>query len=207
MAPATGSCLVVERLSVHYGATVALDDVGVEFCRGELHALMGANGSGKSTLIKVLAGVAAPRPGAALTVDGSPVPFGSLSAGRAGRAGLYFVHQDRAWSPSCRSSTTSTSTSRTRRSGGRSRSRRRLRPAWAACSAVGLDVDPGALVETLSDGQRVLVALARIADRVRPAAASSSSTSRPLRWANGSRPSCSGSRAEPSWTGAAASSW
>ena len=42
--------------------------------RGEVHCLVGENGSGKSTLIKILAGVHAPDPGGAITIDGVAHP-------------------------------------------------------------------------------------------------------------------------------------
>jgi ABC-type sugar transport system ATPase subunit len=37
-----------------FGATVALDDVGIRVARGQVLALVGEYGPGKSTLIKVL---------------------------------------------------------------------------------------------------------------------------------------------------------
>ena len=59
---------------------------------GQIHALVGQNGSGKSTLIKVLAGVHAADPGAAVTVGGEPLRLGVPGAGH--QLGLRFVHQD-----------------------------------------------------------------------------------------------------------------
>jgi ribose transport system ATP-binding protein len=49
--------LQVRGLSKHFGGTLALDAVDVDFAAGEVHALLGENGAGKSTLIKILAGV------------------------------------------------------------------------------------------------------------------------------------------------------
>ena len=43
-------------LSVRYGAVIALDDVSVRVCRGELHALIGPNGAGKSTFVDAVNG-------------------------------------------------------------------------------------------------------------------------------------------------------
>lgn len=45
----------VSRLGVHIGDAAILDDINIEFCEGEVTALLGHNGSGKSTLLKVLA--------------------------------------------------------------------------------------------------------------------------------------------------------
>lgn len=39
-----------------YPGVIALNNINVEFKRGEVHALLGENGAGKSTLIKVLSG-------------------------------------------------------------------------------------------------------------------------------------------------------
>ena len=48
-------------LSKHYGKgdtrVVALDEVSVDFYRGQLTAIMGPSGSGKSTLMHVVAGL------------------------------------------------------------------------------------------------------------------------------------------------------
>ena len=46
----------VEKLTVRYGSTVALDEVSLSFHSGQVTALMGRNGAGKSTLLWAMQG-------------------------------------------------------------------------------------------------------------------------------------------------------
>ncbi|MFD0204796.1 MULTISPECIES: sugar ABC transporter ATP-binding protein [Saccharothrix] len=50
-------------VSVRFGRTVALADVGIRVREGETHALVGRNGAGKSTLVSVLTGMRVPDAG------------------------------------------------------------------------------------------------------------------------------------------------
>jgi simple sugar transport system ATP-binding protein len=61
------------HITKRYGATVALDDVGIRIRAGETHALVGRNGAGKSTLVNVLTGLQAPDAGT-VRFDGAPAP-------------------------------------------------------------------------------------------------------------------------------------
>jgi ribose transport system ATP-binding protein len=79
-------------LSKTFSGTRALDQIDLNVCKGEIHALIGQNGSGKSTLIKILAGFHQPDAGAKAEVRGLPFELGLASAAHA--AGIRFVHQD-----------------------------------------------------------------------------------------------------------------
>lgn len=49
--------IVLTHVSKRFGARVALDDVSLEFRRGEITLLLGSNGAGKSTLLRCLLGI------------------------------------------------------------------------------------------------------------------------------------------------------
>jgi ABC-type sugar transport system ATPase subunit len=90
LAPARSETVLrVDGLSKTFPGTRALDGVGIEIARGEIHALMGQNGSGKSTLIKLLAAYHSADPGAVAEMDGAEFEIGKTVP-----HGLRFVHQD-----------------------------------------------------------------------------------------------------------------
>lgn len=45
--------LEMKHITKIYPGVIALDDVSLEFYRGEIHAIVGENGAGKSTFIKL----------------------------------------------------------------------------------------------------------------------------------------------------------
>ena len=81
--------LQMRGICKRFGATVALDDVGIEVAAGEVLALVGENGAGKSTLMKVLSGAVRPDAGQ-MWLDGLLYhPANPLEARRAGVAMIY----------------------------------------------------------------------------------------------------------------------
>ena len=54
---AAGPVLRLEGISKRFPGVKALDDVPFDVCPGEIHVLMGENGAGKSTLIKIVSGI------------------------------------------------------------------------------------------------------------------------------------------------------
>jgi branched-chain amino acid transport system ATP-binding protein len=50
--------LEVKNITVHYGKSVALDDVSLEVAEGSVVSIIGANGAGKSTILRALSGLA-----------------------------------------------------------------------------------------------------------------------------------------------------
>ena len=86
-----GPLLRIERITKHFGAVVALDDVSFEVRAGEVVGLLGDNGAGKSTLIKIISGSLEPSSGQ-IWFDGAPVSFKSPADAKA--LGIETVYQD-----------------------------------------------------------------------------------------------------------------
>jgi ribose transport system ATP-binding protein len=81
--------LEMRGICKRFGATVALEDVGIEVTGGEVLALVGENGAGKSTLMKVLSGAIRADSGE-MRLDGRPYePVNPLAARQAGIAMIY----------------------------------------------------------------------------------------------------------------------
>src|SRR5947199_604121 len=71
----------VDRLSRHFGATLALDKLSLRVPRGAVFGLVGANGAGKTTLIRHLLGLLRAQCGSVRVFGRDPVkdPVGVLS--------------------------------------------------------------------------------------------------------------------------------
>jgi branched-chain amino acid transport system ATP-binding protein len=82
--PGEPPLLVVDRLTVAYGAVVAIRDVSLEVAPGEIVATLGPNGAGKTTLLRTIAGALKPQHGS-VRFDGRPltglVPEGVVRRG------------------------------------------------------------------------------------------------------------------------------
>lgn len=61
-----------ENVTVHYGQTLALDDVSVDIPAAQICGLLGMNGSGKSTLFKALMGLVKPDHGSIRLLGRAP---------------------------------------------------------------------------------------------------------------------------------------
>ena len=70
--------LSIRNLRKSFGALKATDDVSLDLCAGEIHALIGPNGAGKTTLIHQIAG--------AIKQDGGTIAFLGRDIGHLGVA-------------------------------------------------------------------------------------------------------------------------
>jgi len=69
--------LSLDSVSKRYGATVALDDVSLNFAEGDITAVIGRSGCGKSTLLKVCNGLIVPDAGQ-VRVFKQPLDYSNL---------------------------------------------------------------------------------------------------------------------------------
>ena len=82
---AAASLLEAVRLGRRFRGLAAVDNVSIDICVGEIHAVIGTNGAGKSTLINMLSGELAPSAG---TVRFAGHDVTRWSQPRRARAGL-----------------------------------------------------------------------------------------------------------------------
>lgn len=91
MADTVEIVLSMQHISKHYAGIQALDDVSVDFRKGEVHALIGENGAGKSTLIKMISGAEVPDGGKLVFKDRE---FARMTPHLARNMGVATIYQE-----------------------------------------------------------------------------------------------------------------
>lgn len=151
----------IDGLEKSFGPYRVLDGISLDLLPGEVTVLMGANGAGKSTLVKVMSGVHAPGAGS-MTLAGAP--FAPSTPAAAIRAGVVTVHQN-INDGVVGALDVATNLTLDRLSGRGARllvnPRRVRREAAAVAARLGLDLDLGAEMSSLSLADRQMVGIAR----------------------------------------------
>lgn len=83
--------LELRNITKKYPGVMALDDVSIDFIKGEAHALVGENGAGKSTLIKSCTGAVTPNAGS-IVIEGEA--FNSLTPQISAAHGIGVIYQE-----------------------------------------------------------------------------------------------------------------
>jgi ribose transport system ATP-binding protein len=153
----TSPLLEARGLTKSFPGVRALKGVRLTLHRGEVLAVIGENGAGKSTLMKILAGVQQPD-GGELRFEGETVRLGSVheALGR----GIALIHQELNLADNL-DVAANIFLGREHLRRGLIDSARLHREASLHLKAVGLRVDPGVRVSTLSLGQQQLVEIAK----------------------------------------------
>lgn len=157
VADPTNSTVVINNLSVAYGAIKALNSVSLSIPPGQIVGLVGHNGAGKSTLVNAITGAVKPSSGE-IRIDGELVDYTHKSSPLyMARLGMKVIHQE----PSL-IGILSVADNITFRTQGEKRSRKeRIEIAREALKRVGSSLDPQKPVASLDFGDRQIVDLAR----------------------------------------------
>lgn len=150
--------LQVRSLKKSFFGNTVLQDVDFEVRGGEIHALIGENGAGKSTLVNIIAGILR-RDSGTISFRGEQVDFGHPL--EAMRAGISMVHQELSLVPNI--SVAENIFLRREKTGALGLN------DWASMklaaseifTRMAVDIDPGALVGSLSVGMQQLVEVAK----------------------------------------------
>ena len=143
--------LSLRKITKRYPALIANDQIDLDVHAGSIHAILGENGAGKSTLMKLVYGVIEPD-GGAFFWDGAPIDIRNTATARKLGIGMVFQHF------SLFETLTVVENIAMTIPGSRKALAARVR---ALGKDYNLEVDPGALVHSLSVGERQRVEIIR----------------------------------------------
>lgn len=149
----------VDLCKCYNGVVQASDHVNFTLRRGEVHAFLGENGAGKSTLMKMLYGIEQPDEGR-LYLSGQPVTLKSPADAIA--HGIGMVHQELMLIPHLTVAENITLGQEIKTRGGRLKKQETSRSIRELAASYGLEVDPDALVDKLTIGQRQRVEIVKL---------------------------------------------
>ncbi|TKI06070.1 sugar ABC transporter ATP-binding protein [Martelella alba] len=154
----TGQGLSIRALRKAFGAQDVLRGINLDIKAGEVHALLGPNGAGKSTLLGCLSGAVTPDSGEIILGDRAYRQFTPTSAFEAGIASIYQHFQ---LIGSLTVSDNIFLENEMRNAFGALRKREQLQRSREILESLGVNVEPGRLVEELSVGEQQTVEIAR----------------------------------------------
>jgi ribose transport system ATP-binding protein len=149
-------------VSKNFGGVRALDSVDFEVLHGEIHALLGENGAGKSTILKILNGVHAPS-GGTIEIDGALMTEHSPEAAK--RAGVGMIFQEMSLVSTLTVAQNIFLNNETKGAFGFIDDGAAARRARELFEALGVEIDPHAVVGDLSAGQRQLSEIVKAISR------------------------------------------
>ena len=149
--------LELKNITKKYPGVIALNDVSIEFVKGEAHALVGENGAGKSTLIKSCTGAVKPNSGS-VVIDGEA--FTSLTPQISEAHGIGVIYQEFNLVGEL-SVAENIFLGRAIRKGLIINKKAMAREAAAIFEQFNIDIDPYALVSSLTVGYQQLVEIAK----------------------------------------------
>src|SRR5262245_27943556 len=150
--------LTLNAISKSFPGVRALSDVNLEVRPGEIHGLVGENGAGKSTLIKIIAGAYAPDAGEIRFAD-APVRWSSPREPKL--HGVHVVYQEFALFPQLSVAENIFVGQERRNRLGMLDHEQTRREAKQLLQKLGVSLDVGASVSSLSVADQQMVEIAR----------------------------------------------
>lgn len=146
----------LRNISKHFGPLKANDRISFQFGEGRIYAILGENGAGKSTLMKILSGYQTATHGQIL-INGQAVHLSTPSV--AIQHGIGMLYQD----PLDFAPLTALENYISGRAGGLLLQRREMVADFQKhCRELGFDLNPHALVETMTVGERQQLEIVRL---------------------------------------------
>src|SRR6516162_9277966 len=149
--------LQLQNITKKYPGVVALNDVSLDVVKGEAHALVGENGAGKSTLIKSCTGAVVPDSGK-IIVNGKG--FSSFTPTLSAKNGIGVIYQEFNLVGEL-SVAENIFLGRAIRKGIVIDQKAMVRESAALFEQFDIDIDPNALVSSLTVGYQQLVEIAK----------------------------------------------
>jgi ribose transport system ATP-binding protein len=151
--------LSIRNVTKTYPGVVALDHYSMDFRAGEVHALLGENGAGKSTLIKIISGAIEP--------DSGKIIFGTKEYAKmtphlARDLGVEVIYQEFSLVESL---SVAQNVFLGAGKGLLTNIKDLKRKTRKVISEMGVDIDPSAIVRTLSPAKKQLVEIAKSISR------------------------------------------
>ena len=151
------AALEMKNIHKKFPGVYALKNADLRVEKGEGHALLGENGAGKSTLIKVLGGIYQPDEGE-IYIDGQKVRMNNVRDAQAN--GISIIHQELLLVPQMTVADNMFLDAAPQKYGYINRKQSK-RDAQKALDAMGVQIDAGALVATLSVAQQQIVEIVK----------------------------------------------
>lgn len=154
--------LEMKDIDKRFSGVHALKGVNLELKAGEVHALMGENGAGKSTLMKVLCGIHK-RDGGSIRLFGEEAEFNTIKDSQ--DAGISIVHQELNMMNHLTVAQNIYIGREPMINGICINDRKMEADAKALFDKIGVDIDPSAVLGTLTVGKQQMVEIAKAVSR------------------------------------------
>ena len=155
--------LEMENINKSFNGINVLKNINLTIKKGEVHALVGGNGAGKSTMMKILTGVYTSDSGT-IKVNGQPIKISSTND--ANQHGIRMIFQEMSLIPTLTVAENIFLNQKVREKGLQIINKKEMeRKAAELLADFEIDVDPGAVVNTLGVGYCQLIEIAKALSR------------------------------------------